>query len=465
MEHDLRDRGSCPDGEGCCCDAPALGRGSHAQPRGLNSHTRCGCKLTNLHMITRVIMSIILNMSTVMARLQFRTLLMARASIWIAGAITAVALPMAVYQRTGRADLAALLAGFIVTPYIVVGLFAGALADRHRIRSVALLTTSACALAFGSIPVAQMLGVLTTPHLFVSALVANTALVFFDAAMFAALPAIVGRDRIAEAFASMTAVSTVIGLGGPALGGLIAGWWSPEYALTISAVMFVVSAVVFLILDEPVRELSHRETTILRDIGAGLGFIVRNRIVRSLTLLGLGNSIAEGVLSGLVVVTVSEWFGMTLDGPYLGFAYSAMTVGGFLGALILPRLGRRVRIGTITTLGLIVAAGGLAAWSQQPLYWIGLVALVVYQIGATVVILNGVTERARVTPDYLQGRVNTTARMFAWGGQPVGAYLAAALVGTIGIAGTQRVGIVILIVTAGIAAFALRGLRREEPSN
>ena len=53
--------------------------------------------------------------------------------------------------------------------------------------------------------------------------------------------------------------------------------------------------------------------------------------------------------------------------------------------------------------------------------------------------------------------------MFAWGGQPVGAYLAAALVGTIGIAGTQRVGIVILIVTAGIAAFALRGLRREEP--
>ena len=247
-------------------------------------------------MITRLIMSIILNMSTVMARLQFRTLLMARASIWIAGAITAVALPMAVYQRTGRADLAALLAGFIVTPYIVVGLFAGALADRHRIRSVALLTTSACALAFGSIPVAQMLGVLTTPHLFVSALVANTALVFFDAAMFAALPAIVGRDRIAEAFASMTAVSTVIGLGGPALGGLIAGWWSPEYTLTISAVMFVVSAVVFLILDEPVRELSHRETTILRDIGAGLGFIVRNRIVRSLTLLGLGNSIAEGVL-------------------------------------------------------------------------------------------------------------------------------------------------------------------------
>lgn len=401
-------------------------------------------------------------MSSVLSRPQFRVLLVARTCIWIAGAITSVALPMAVYQRTGRADLAAMLAGFIVTPYLLVGLLAVAMADRHRARTISLATTLICAVAFGSIPLAQATGLLTTAHLFASALVANTALVFFDAAMFAVLPAIVGRDRIAAAFASMTAVSTVIGLAGPALGGLVAGWLTPGYTLAISAAMFLASSSVFFAMREPVRQLSDSGVSILRGIRTGLAFIVRNKVVRSLTLLGIGNSLAEGMLTAMTVATVAEWFGMPLEGPYLGFAYSAMTVGGFLGALLLPRLSKRMRIGAITTLGLVVGAGGLTLWSQQPLFWPALAALVVYQVGSTVVILNGVTERARITPDHLQGRVNTTARMFAWGGQPVGAYLAAGLVGMLGVAGTQRVAIAVLLVTAVVAAFALRGLGREK---
>ena len=34
-----------------------------------------------------------------------------------------------------------------------------------------------------------------------------------------------------------------------------------------------------------------------------------------------------------------------------------------------------------------------------------------------------ITLRQMLTPDHLQGRVNTTGRLIAWGGQPVGALL------------------------------------------
>lgn len=39
----------------------------------------------------------------------------------------------------------------------------------------------------------------------------------------------------------------------------------------------------------------------------------------------------------------------------------------------------------------------------------------------SLVSLNGIVVRQSLTPSPLQGRVNTTARMIAWGGQPFGA--------------------------------------------
>lgn len=392
---------------------------------------------------------------------QFRGLLLARCAVWIAGAVTGVAMPLALYQRTGRADLVALLAGLEVTPYLLVGLLAGVLADRTPIRRVALMTCAACGIASAAVPLASMLGLLSTAQFFVCALVAGVSLVFFDASMFAALPALVGRDRLASAFSSLTATSTVIALGAPALGGLLVGVIGPVSTLWADTAMFLVAAGVFRALREPTRDLPAQRASIGRDMRDGLRFIARLRVVRSLTLLGIGNSIAEGVVSGMLVVTVVRLFGMSSDGPYVGFAYSAIAVGAFVGSSLLPVLGRRMAVGSVTVLGLVVAVVGVLGWSQQPSYAIGLMALVIYQGGSTIVILNGVTERSRATPDALQGRVNATARMVAWGGNPIGAYGAAGLVGVLGIAGTQWAAVAVLLVTACLAAVTLRGLERS----
>ena len=63
----------------------------------------------------------------------------------------------------------------------------------------------------------------------------------------------------------------------------------------------------------------------------------------------------------------------------------------------------------------------------------------------TLAVTNGITVRQQLTPDHLQGRVNTTGRMIAWGGTPFGA-----LVG--GLAG-QAAGIRItfLVLTVPVA--------------
>lgn len=380
--------------------------------------------------------------------MQFRVMLAARLCVWVAGGITAVALPLALYQRTGSAALTALLAALEVTPYLLVGLFAGAVADRYRTRPVAIITCLLGAAASGSVPLAHALGVLTVPHLFAAALAAGIAMVFFDGAMFAALPAIVPRDRLSQAFATMTATATVIALIGPMAGGFLAAAISPERTLLVDAVLLCAAAVVFAALREPPRERSTPETGVFRAIGDGLRFIVRTPLVRNLTGLGVGNSMAEGLLGGMLVASVVVVYDMPDSGPQVGIAYSAIAVGALIGSTLLPHMQERFTVRTITTTGLVVAATGLAVWSQQSVYAVGIAALVLYQLGATTVILNGITQRARVTPDQLQGRVNTTARMFAWGGQPIGALAGAGLVGVLGIPGTHLIGIGLLMITS-----------------
>ncbi|MBT0566775.1 MFS transporter [Williamsia sp. CHRR-6] len=382
----------------------------------------------------------------------FTQLVWARALIWIAGAITKVALPLAVYQRTGSPALAAILTAFESTPYLLVGLPAGALADRLRTRTVVITCCVVCGLASGSVPLAAATGVLTTPHLFVAGFAAGCALVFFDAAMFAVLPAVVPRDALVRAYSTTTAVQTTIALAGPAAGGVLAAAITPVYTLLLDSLMFACATVVFASFREPIRTRTSREVSIISTIVEGIRFIRGSAVVATMTLLGTGNATAEGVLVGMLIPTVVHIYGTSSDGGAVGLSYTMIAVGGLLGTAVSPTLAARVPIPTITIGGLLIGAAGFAGWIWAPSFVIGLLGLVVFQTGGTVVILNAITVRARLTPDALQGRVNTTARMVAWGGQPIGAYLAGGIVGIIGVTGTLSVGMSILLITAVAAA-------------
>jgi hypothetical protein len=78
-----------------------------------------------------------------------------------------------------------------------------------------------------------------------------------------------------------------------------------------------------------------------------------------------------------------------------------------------------------------------------------LVLYLAWSLAQMTIILNGITLRQRLIPDSLQGRVNVTARMIAWGGTPFGALVGGALADTLGVRGA------LAIVAAGVGASAL----------
>ena len=89
------------------------------------------------------------------------------------------------------------------------------------------------------------------------------------------------------------------------------------------------------------------------------------------------------------------------------------------------------------------------------------VAAVYWGVAQAVVTINGITYRQKVCPEELQSRVNTTARMVAWGaGQPFGAFLAGAVSV---VAGDPRAGLaagVVVVLGGVVMAWATPVLRQ-----
>lgn len=378
----------------------------------------------------------------------YRWFLAARTIAMAGNALTLVALPVLVYRLTGSATLTALVAALETAPYLLVGLLAGALVDRAHRRRVLVTSATVSGLAMLTVPLADALGVLGVGQIMVVAVVVATSFVFADAAGFGVVPQMVGRARVASATSTLVSVGTAIGLVGPLVGGVLVTVTSPALVLGIDGLAYLACAAVLARLRWPGSEERPErgpDRRLRAEVAEGLRFIWALPVVRWLTLLGAGNSLAGGAVAGLLVVVGVEQLGLGVDSPRLGWLFAAGAAGTFLASLALPRLQRRVGVGLITTVGYAVGLVTLVGLSFTTSLVVALPLLALQGYAATTLIVNGIVARQVVTPDRLQSRVNTTARLIAWGGSPLGAALAGVVAGAVGTPWALRVAALGLI--------------------
>jgi hypothetical protein len=384
----------------------------------------------------------------------FRFFLTARTVAVAGAAVSAIALPLLVYDLTGSPLATSITTTGAVAPYLLFGFVAGAVADRTNRRAV-MLTAQACASAsLLSVPVASALGSLTAAHVIAVAFGIGTAFVWFDAAAFGVLPQIVGRSALPAANGVLWTASTVADVSVPAVAGLVIGVIGPAWALGIDGASYVLAAVLIAAATRRLPAVPRARAprpTVLADIREGLSFLRRHTLLCPLTFLGFGNSLAQGAVTSLLVVYARTQLGVEAEGPALGVIWTAVALGGLAAAVSVPRLGRRYPVGAISiaayATGTVALVGVLVADGLA----LALPALAVYSWAATCAILNGIGVRQQLTPDRLQGRVNTTARMIAWGGTPLGAVGAGAIAQMSDVRSAYAVAAVCLGVTAVVA--------------
>jgi hypothetical protein len=396
----------------------------------------------------------------------FRRFLGARLISLTGTSVTYVAFPVVMYALSGRSPfLTALVAAFEALPYLLLGLPAGALADRFDRKRVMVVADVVNACVLASVPMAHWLGVLTVGHLLLASFVVPALFVFFDAADFGAVPTLVGRARIAVANSAIWSTSTVIETVVPLLAGALLAVVDGASLIALDAMSYLASALLIRGLRRPLSDRSHVPERLTRralvaDVREGLHFLWGHATVRSMTAVGACQSIAGGAFVGQMVVWADRSLDVRQGDWRLGVLFSTWGVGVLVATLSLPRLVALAGAARVTLLGLPASALLCVLTALSTSWVVGSLLLIGWGMAYMTVVTNSITYRQQVTPEHLMSRVNTTGRMLSFGlGWPIGSVLGGLVANATGPRGGMLAGAAVLV--AGVAVGWLSPLRSE----
>jgi predicted MFS family arabinose efflux permease len=321
-------------------------------------------------------------------------------------------------------------------PWLVIGLPVGAWVDRLPPRPLMVSCDIVSALLYASLPVAAWAGVLTTGQVLAVALLAGAANVFFATAYQVYLPALVTPGELLEGNAKLQGSMSVATLGGSSAAGLAAKAVGDATALLFNAGSFLVSATCLLLIRaRPApREPAKRATTVRAEISEGARFIVRDPLLRPMSIYAAIANLANSGSTALVVVFLIRVAGF---GPAaVGLLMATTGAGGIAGAMVARRVAGR--LGTARALLLCMLGSGLFAL-LIPLTGPGPRAAF-YVVGSAVLGAGGtagniilVSFRQAYCPPPMLGRVTASQRFLVYGTIPLGALMAGGLGTVLGV--------------------------------
>lgn len=214
-----------------------------------------------------------------------------------------MALPLLVPALTSSPAQVGFIAAAQAIPYLRLALPAGALIDHWDRKVVMILCDVARFLALGSVPLAAVVGHVTVAQLYLVALIAGTALVFFNIAQTAALTHVVPVAQLPRASALDQTVSSTAALIGPGLAGAIVAFGSTvaagaALAFLVDSLSYLASVLSLLFIRIPFQQ-RHPATvchSLRADIVEGLRFLWTHRRIRALALVSMASVLVYGSL-------------------------------------------------------------------------------------------------------------------------------------------------------------------------
>lgn len=348
--------------------------------------------------------------------------------------------------------------------FLVIGLPAGAWVDRMLKRRVMIAADLVRAVALAFIPALWFLGALEMWHVYAVAVVVGVATVFFDVSYQSYVPILVRASSIADANSKLEASAQVARIGGPAIGGALLTIITAPLIVLATSIGYLFSLGFLLRIRDTEQPAPRTERRPLwREIGEGVGFVWRNRLIRRITAnTAAVNFFGTMTMTLLPILVLRE---LAFEPAVLGVVLTVGSIGGLLGAIATPRLTKRLGEGTIIPIGALV--GGIAGFGvplAATFPWLAIPLLVIGEFGLSFAVLvynvAQVSFRQRVCPQPLLGRMNASIRCAVWGVMPLGSLVAGALGQLIGVEATMWAGALGGLASVALVVFSpLMGMR------
>lgn len=377
----------------------------------------------------------------------FVGLLVSNVGTWI----QSTAMSLLVYRITGKAtDVGfTFLAQFL--PMLLLGVWAGALADRVDKRKMAMVTQSVMGVQAVVLGALVLAGVEELWVVYLSALVLGIAGALDNPARRGYVVELVEPADIPNVLALNTAVMTGSRIFGPAIAAALIGPLGAGWLFVINGVTFL--AILWPLATADVTEL-HSAPPAARGgkpVREALAFVARNQRLAVLFVVFtvVGTFAFNYGVSLLKIADVR--FG---DEKLFGWLLAVTSIGSMLGSLYTAgreRVGMRYFFASLVVLGV---SGIALSWS--PNVWVAyVVGLPLGAAGASVIAsMNGISQLE--SPAHMRGRILALGAVAFLGTTPIGSPITGWVGDNVSAEWSLAYGSVIALVSAGVGVLVHR---------
>jgi MFS family permease len=356
-----------------------------------------------------------------------------------------------VYALTGSVFQTGLVGAGQAVALIFLSPLGGAYADRLDRRRLLQVAQAIALLVALALAVLTLTGEIQVWQIVLSALLATAAATFDAPARQALIPALVPRERLAEAIALVNPSRELAVLVGPALAGVLIAAGGPGLVYVLDVVTSGVLIAALALVRVPALVPGGARRSVFGSIAEGARFVVRRPLITRLMALDLSATVfgAYRVLLPALAVDVLH------VGPTgYGLLSAAPSAGALLATYVVFRVvARSSRLGRVVLVA--TAAYGLATILLAQSRWFLLALAAAMLIGALDALATTIRHAAvqLETPDEVRGRVTAFYQMSSRGGPAIGDVVIGSFAAVVGPVVALTVGgLGPLLVAAGFMA-------------
>lgn len=284
---------------------------------------------------------------------------------------------------------------------------------------------------------------------------------FSQPIIFASVPRIVGKANLLKASAMSSSVMQVARIAGPAMGGVLFGFFGPVVASALVCISLVISfASIFLIkINILPPDSVGKHKSIKDELLSGLKFVYKHPILFPALTLDMV-SVMFGGVTALLPIFASDILMIGAKG--LGTLRAAPAVGAAVMAIYLSTKVIKGRSGTVLLWSIAGFGACILIFGISKNFYLSLAALALSGAFDSVSMITRSSAVQICSPDHMRGKISAVNSIFIGSSNEIGELesgVAAKLFGTVP---AVLFGGVICLLTVGSVAFFFPALRRME---
>ena len=339
----------------------------------------------------------------------------------LGSSITAFALTLWLYEKTGSALSTATLTICSYAPYVIMSIIAGALTDRFDKKRTMLVCDTMAAVSTLVVFLLYRTGNLVIWHLYAVNMLSGLMNTVQQPASEVTMTLIVPKDQYQKMSGLQSLSRSVISILNPLIAAALYSFAGLEPVIAVDLISFLVAFIALAAFIKVPETAKAEEESTLKLAREGLKFLKETPLVFTLILFMSGvNFVAsafDATLPGYVIPNPKG--GTNVLGIVTSASGAAMIIGSLIVS-ILPKPRDRVKVVYLTMLISLSTENFLLAFAREPFIWcigqiIGWILVPIMSANLDVILRNSI-------PVDLQGRVYACRNTFQFFTIPIGLF-------------------------------------------